>query len=1229
MISREALHYPYFLIGTGGSLCAAYRADPATNGLEAILPSQTPSARSSAADAGDTAPSLPGAQEGLFRKEGEYWTVGLGGSGFRLKDAKRLAYIAHLLRYPATEFHALDLIGGIASRSGDDETNQSIQGLPRGDEDLEKAGIHIASLGDAGELLDDQAKADYRRRLSELREELQEAKQLGRVERAEQIDAEIDALTRELSRAVGLGGRNRRAASASERARQSINKSIKAVLEKVTHSDATLGGILSRCVRTGTFCSYQPDPDLRIAWEFAATSIESTGQPPTSGEPVPAHDDNTGVSPAVLGIYPFSLAERTAFVGRETERGVIRAAIDRALGGHGSLVMLGGGPGVGKTRLAMEMAEYAYSLNGFRALVGHCYERDEPFPYLPLVEIIESSLAQAASLDDFRRQTGDNAAELAQLAPSLRRVFPDIPEPMELPPDQRRRYVFQSVSDALGRWARICPQFLILDDLQWADESTLALLIHLAGRVSQLPLVIIGSYRDEYLENKTALARSLEELIRLGIRPIKLNGLSKDAVAQMLHKLSQRHAPENLVGIIFEESQGNPFFVEEVYRHLIEEGRVFDTAGQFRSDIKIDEIDVPENVRLIIGRRLERFDEDEKRALAAAAVIGRSFSFHLLTAISQIDIDELFTVIEKAQRMGMIVSSSEGPEKPFTFAHELVRQTLVADISVARRQRLHAAVAGAIEQLYPGAVKEYAGEIADHLLKAGSFADRQALAHWQMQAGKGALEATAFEEARAKFESALSLQGTVDERERANRLASLAMAERGLERWDSAIAHLRESLEIYIGLNDRAMIGRSFTELTDTLIWAGRFQDAIELACRGLVYLQKDVSVDRVRLLAALGHAYATTANGYELGHEALREALDLTNRLADPKLEATVIGVRSIVNFHFFRLRESAEDGLLSEQRAGSEAPAWQRALQLRILHQALLYLGRLEEAVGIADKLEPLARKIGQSYTLALCQSTRALVEFGKELDLAKLETGLQLASKSDQKVQFAFWQAISEVQLCMLDFFRGDWTSVLLHAQASYRMAVGSLGVLGQEFRNSVDGFGVGTAFRQMAYLGDRTGAFAILEEKPKLLPMTGKQNMRGSWLLLGLVVEGLVVLGEERQAAQLYPFTRELLDTGAVVLWPISRFTQTIAGLAASAAHQYEAAEEHFRIAMRQAESFPHLLEQTEIHRFHAMMLINRAGPGDREKARRLLSEALASYTRIGMPRHIEIAQALLG
>jgi hypothetical protein len=658
----------------------------------------------------------------IFRKEGEYWAIGYSGRYFRLKHTKGLGYLAHVLRHPGAEFHVLELAAGIGGRRDDAETSPSAQGLPRGDEDLEKAGIHIGSLGDAGEMLDEQAKVAYRHRLSELREELEVAKELGNVGRAEKTEQEIDALTSELSRAVGLGGRNRRAMSASERARQSVAKTIKSVLERIAQSDAQLGDILSRSIRTGTFCSYQPDPVFPIAWEFDVTTIDPAERPTSSDEPARARADHQQGSPAVLEVSPFSFAERTAFVGRESELSTIRAAIDRALTGHGSVVMVAGGPGVGKTRLAMEMAEYA-SRAGFRYLVGHCYERDEPFPFLPFVEILESGLAQATSQDDFRRRMGANAPELAQIAPSLRRVFPDIPQPLELPPAQKRRYLFQSVSEGLTNASRTGSHVLILDDLQWADESTLSLLIHLANRVAQLPVVIIGTYRSGYSADNPALARTLEELIRLGVRPLKLCGLSKDAIAQMLHELSKRPAPENLVSLIFEESQGNPFYVEEVYRHLIEEGKVFDAAGHFRADIEVDEVDVPENVRLIIGRRLERLDENEKRALTSAAVIGRSFSFELLTAICEIDVDELFTIIEKAQRMGIIVASSETPENSFTFSHELVRQTLLAGISTPRRQHLHAGVAGAIARLQTDAANERSGDIVIHLIKAGSFAD--------------------------------------------------------------------------------------------------------------------------------------------------------------------------------------------------------------------------------------------------------------------------------------------------------------------------------------------------------------------------------------------------------------------------------------------------------------------------------------------------------------------------
>jgi predicted ATPase len=178
----------------------------------------------------------------------------------------------------------------------------------------------------------------------------------------------------------------------------------------------------------------------------------------------------------------------------------------------------------------------------------------------------------------------------------------------------------------------------------------------------------------------------------------------------------------------------------------------------------------------------------------------------------------------------------------------LVRQTLLAGIAAPRRQLLHASVAEAVERLYPGAVNQHAGEIADHLLKAGSFADRQRLVHWLTLAGKGALQGAAFEEARHIFLSALS-QGGAEPRERADLLASLAMAEQVLELWESVFANLREALEIYLSLGDSDMAGKIFAELTGAYNRSGRFEDAARTAQRGLASLEADVRADRARLL--------------------------------------------------------------------------------------------------------------------------------------------------------------------------------------------------------------------------------------------------------------------------------------------------------------------------------------------------------------------------------------------
>jgi predicted ATPase len=289
--------------------------------------------------------------------------------------------------------------------------------------------------------------------------------------------------------------------------------------------------------------------------------------------------------------------------------------------------------------------------------------------------------AQAPRPQEARQWLGDNAAEIALIAPRLRRVFPDIPTPPELPPQQMQRSLFQSLTEYLAWASRQTPLLLILDDLQWADEPTLALLHYLATRVGQMSVVIVGTYRDSTLDTNPALVRTLEELLRLGLRPLKLEGLSQEAVGQMLQSLSRREPPQDLVRVIFAETQGNPFLVEELYRHLVAQGKVVDETGALHADVSVAEIGVPDNVRLVLERRLQRLGEEARSVLTAAVAIAPCFGFKLLQMLQDhTALNNFLIALEQVQRMGLFVFTADGQDASFAFAHALVRQTLLATI---------------------------------------------------------------------------------------------------------------------------------------------------------------------------------------------------------------------------------------------------------------------------------------------------------------------------------------------------------------------------------------------------------------------------------------------------------------------------------------------------------------------------------------------------------------------
>jgi pimeloyl-ACP methyl ester carboxylesterase len=209
-------------------------------------------------------PSTHGAAQGIFRKEGEFWTITCWGEVLRLKDVRGLAYIAYLLGHPGEEFHVLSMASMIGGKQGAaDELAEPAPGEAGMQSDLT-----VGRMGDAGEMLDAQAKAAYKRRLAELREEIEEARELNRIELADRLEDEIETLSRELSRAVGLGGRDRRATSAAERARINITRAIKVALERIAEHNPALAALLTSSIRTGTFCSYTPDSRLPASWQL-------------------------------------------------------------------------------------------------------------------------------------------------------------------------------------------------------------------------------------------------------------------------------------------------------------------------------------------------------------------------------------------------------------------------------------------------------------------------------------------------------------------------------------------------------------------------------------------------------------------------------------------------------------------------------------------------------------------------------------------------------------------------------------------------------------------------------------------------------------------------------------------------------------------------------------------------------------------------------------------------
>ncbi len=584
-----------------------------------------------------------------------------------------------------------------------------------------------------------------------------------------------------------------------------------------------------------------------------------------------------------------SPCERSEFVGREQELGVLRTAWERARSGGRGLILIVGEPGIGKTRLMSEFALEAHEHGS--VLYASCQE-EALLSNQPIVEALRT-YTRSTRLDWSHLDVGPGTAQLTRLVPELAAALP-AENTQQDDPETRRYLLFEAVSLFLGEASARTPLALVLDDLHWADRATVQLLRYLARAPHEARLLIVGAYREGKMGADYPLSELLADLRRDRLfERISLEGLDESDVGALIASHAGHKASSGLVETVHERTEGNPFFVEEVMRHLIESGVLYERGGRWVSARTLDEIGVPEGVKEVLATRLGRLSDECRVALSHAAVLGRDFSFEVLRAMADSDDDALIAALEEAVGAQLAVEAGDRSRPAYAFTHALVREALYGGLSGPRRQRLHARAALAIEETE--GEREIAALAMHHRL-AGSAGDAAKAIEYSLRAGAAAGEVSAWEEAAAHWEGALTVMAGVGGRgrERADLLVALADLLVVIGDLARQIASLEQALALYeeLGDEERAAQVHSRLGMAYSLI-DSIYADHLDIPRAFRHYEAAKRVLEQGPVRKARGHLETgvATALTYGLriqeGIETASRAMEIAKRLGDDVLWA------------------------------------------------------------------------------------------------------------------------------------------------------------------------------------------------------------------------------------------------------------------------------------------------------------------------------------------------------
>ena len=890
------------------------------------------------------------------------------------------------------------------------------------------------------------------------------------------------------------------------------------------------------------------------------------------------------------------------FVGRERELDQMRAALEDALGGEGRLLLVSGDPGIGKTRTVEQLATYA-GVRGARVLWGRCHESDGAPPYWPWTEALRAYVREADPVG-LRWQLGGRAAEVAQIVPDLRERLGDLGEAPPMDSEQARFRIFDSVAGFLAGTSQARPLMLVLDDLHWADEPSLLLLRFIARRLGGTGLLIVGSYRDVELGRHHPLAATLADLAGIECnRRVALGGLDEQGIASYIELTAGiERPPRELSAAIRDQTGGNPFFVGEVVRLMAAEGRL--GAEQVQGDVAI-----PQGVREVVGRRLDRLAEITNEILQLAAIQGRRFRLSVLTDVCERSREEILAALGEAVDARLISESSEEPGT-YVFAHAIVRETLHAEIPSARRAVVHMEIAESIERACAGDTEGYLGELAHHFLEAGPAGDTGRAVDYATKAARQAFGGLAYEEAAslyAKALEALDLAGSRDSERRLKLLLKLGAAQTRAGRGPEARASLERAAKLARELDrpeDLANAALAICLLSE----AGTLDEPlIALLEEALEAVGQEDSPLRSQLLSGLAQElYWVDAAGRS--NDIGLEALEMARRIGDPQSLALALIRRQFTGGIGHeetqrRLRESKELHDLAKRMGNLELEVRAHVYRLR----DWLELGETRQVDAELAAYQRLAAELRQPtflWHVPLLRGMRALID-------GRFEEAEQLANEAlagGERAQEPVATMFYAIQLSLLRRLRWNpddivWTEA----------ALAQLSDLAERYP-AIPAWRCSLAAAH-AQLGRRGEARAVFE------PLAARDFTDlpddAQWMIsLALLAEAAVLLDDaprsERLHELLLPYDGLTIVAGraAACYGPVSR----VLGLLARTAGRFDAAERHFEEALALSERMGDRPMRASCQFELGRLLLDR---GDRGRALELLGEAVEGAQEIGM------------